>query len=115
MIGTIQAELELGIAGNHDVTLDPIPRVENISAEGWTKYHKDAVEIVTRQLAKESGVTYLEEGSRTFTLSNRAKFKVYTSQFTLRDGSSSWLFNNNVSKIDTATLIKPYQIQLRLE
>ena len=92
MIGTIQAELKLVIAGNHDVTLDPILRVENISAEEYTEYYKNAIEIVTGQLAKESGMTYLEEGIHTFKLSNGAKFTVYASPFTPGDRTSNWAF-----------------------
>jgi predicted MPP superfamily phosphohydrolase len=90
MIGTIQAELRLVIAGNHDVTLDPIPRVENMSVEEYAKYHRDAVDIMTGPLAKAAGVTYLHEGTHSFTLRNGAKFTVYASPYTPGDGRSGW-------------------------
>ena len=43
--------------------------------------HDDAVEIMTGQLAKEAGVTYLEEGLNAFTLKNGASFNIYTSPY----------------------------------
>jgi len=92
MIGTIQAELKLVIAGNHDVTLDPIPRVENMSDEEYTKLHKDAVEVMSGPLSKEAGITYLDEGIHHFTLNNGAKFTVYASPYTSSDQGSGWGF-----------------------
>ena len=92
MIGTIQAELKLVIAGNHDVTLDPIPRVGNMSEQEYAVYHKDAVEIWTGPAATEAGIRYLEEGTHDFTLINGAKFTVYASPYTPGDGSSGWAF-----------------------
>ncbi len=47
MMGTIEAELKLVIAGNHDISLDNICRVENMSEEEYSKYHEDALEIMT--------------------------------------------------------------------
>jgi predicted phosphodiesterase len=90
MIGTIEAELKLVIAGNHDISLDETRRVENMSEEEYSKYHEAALEIMTGPLAKEAGVTYLEEGTHTFALNNGAKFIVYASPFT--PGSGGWAF-----------------------
>jgi Icc-related predicted phosphoesterase len=90
MMGTIEAELKLVIAGNHDISLDKTHRVENMSEEEYSKYHEAALEIMTGSLAKESGVTYLEEGTHTFTLTNGAKFTVYASSYT--PGYGSWAF-----------------------
>jgi len=90
MMGTIEAELKLVIAGNHDISLDKTCRVENMSEEEYSKYHEAALEIMTGPLAKEAGVTYLEEGTHTFTLNNGAKFTVYASPYT--PGSGGWAF-----------------------
>lgn len=90
MMGTIKAELKLVIAGNHDISLDQICRVENMSEEEYSKYHEDALETMTGTLAKEAGITYLEEGTYTFTLTNGAKFTVYASPYT--SGSGGWAF-----------------------
>jgi Icc-related predicted phosphoesterase len=90
MIGSIDAELKLVIAGNHDMTLDKVRRVENMSDEEYTKYHEQAMEIMTGSLAKEAGVTYLEEGTHSFTLQNGARLSVYASPYT--PGSGGWGF-----------------------
>jgi Icc-related predicted phosphoesterase len=95
IMGTIEAELKLVIAGNHDISLDKSCRVENMSEEEYLKYHEAALEIMTGPLAKEAGATYLEEGAYTFTLSNSAKFTVYASPYT--PGSGGWAFHTNLS------------------
>ncbi|KAF7872879.1 uncharacterized protein EAF02_008950 [Botrytis sinoallii] len=76
MMGTIEAELKLVIAGNHDISLDAQNRVENISDDEYSEYHHSALEIMTGQLAKDAGVVYLKEGTHTFSLKNGAKFTV---------------------------------------
>jgi predicted phosphodiesterase len=70
MLAAIPAELKLVIAGNHDLSLGPnywktVPEDEQ---EGEKEDHEEALEIMTGKLAKEAGVTYLEEGTYTFTL-----------------------------------------------
>jgi len=96
-LGTIiSAELKLVITSNHDNSLDPTPRIKNMSEEEYSNYHGSALEIMTGPLAKESGVTYLEEGTHTFTLSNGAKFTVYASPYT--PGSGGWAFSYQDSK-----------------
>ena len=54
MLGSINAELKLVIAGNHDMELD---------ASHWASLddpedHADAVNVMTGSLAQEAGVTY---------------------------------------------------------
>ncbi|KAH8812195.1 ser/Thr protein phosphatase family protein-like protein [Xylogone sp. PMI_703] len=90
MMSTIEAELKLVIAGNHDVSLDKTCRVENMSEEEYSKYHEAAFEIMTGPLAKEAGISYLEEGTHTFTLNNGARFTVYASPYT--PGTGGWAF-----------------------
>lgn len=84
MLSGIDAELKLIIAGNHDLSLD---------GEFWKRRmyedddpddiaeHDNAMEIMKGPLAKEAGVTYLEEGLKTFTLKSGAKFTIYTSPY----------------------------------
>ena len=91
MMGTIDAELRLVIAGNHDISLDKTRRVDNMSDEEYANYHTTALEIMTGPLAKEAGITYLDEGTHVFTtLTNGAKFTVYASPYT--SGSGGWAF-----------------------
>lgn len=96
MIGTIEAELRLVIAGNHDISLDKTYRVENMSDEEYTEYHEAALGIMTGPLSQKAGVTYLEEGTHTFTLNNGAKLTVYASPYT--PGSGDWAFSYQPSE-----------------
>lgn len=90
MISTIEAELKLVIAGNHDILLDATPRVEDMSDEEYAEKHKEALKIMTGPSAKAAGIIYLQERSYTFTLSNGATFKIYASPYTA--GSGGWAF-----------------------
>ncbi|KAL3427899.1 hypothetical protein PVAG01_01408 [Phlyctema vagabunda] len=96
MMGTIEAELKLVIAGNHDISLDSTPRVENMSDQEYAEYHGKAMEIMTGPLAKAAGITYLEEGTHLFTLKNGAAFTVYASPYT--HGSGGWAFPHQPSE-----------------
>lgn len=73
------AEVKIVIAGNHDITLDP----EYYHTIGKNWMHRriaedtDLVkEIWTGSEARAAGITYLEEGVKSFELSNGAKFTV---------------------------------------
>jgi Calcineurin-like phosphoesterase len=91
MFGSIDAELKLVIAGNHDIFLDGKywqthlykggecgdPEDDDDPAE-----HSHAMNIMKGPLAAEAGVTYLEEGVHFFTLRNGARFSVYASPYT---------------------------------
>lgn len=81
MLGQFEAELKLVIAGNHDLSLDgdywrSHPREGNDPTE-----HDQALAIMTGDLAKAAGVTYLEEGERTFMLQNGKTFKIFASPY----------------------------------
>jgi hypothetical protein len=91
MLKEIPAELKLVIAGNHDLDLD---------REWWRSHperaenpaqHEEAVEVMNGPLAKEGGVTYLDEGIHSFTLQNGAKFTVYASPW--QPEFYDWAFN----------------------
>jgi len=77
MLGSIDAELKLVIAGNHDMDLDS---PEHDIPEDHEE-HAKAVELMTGPLAEKAGVTYLHEGLNTFTLKNGAKFTIYSSPY----------------------------------
>ncbi|CAG8979241.1 hypothetical protein HYALB_00011911 [Hymenoscyphus albidus] len=82
MLSQIPAELKLVIAGNHDLDLDP-NWVDKRYPPTPThlENHKIAAGLWKGPHAKQAGITYLEEGMYTFTLSNGAKFKVYASPY----------------------------------
>jgi Calcineurin-like phosphoesterase len=96
MLGALNAELKLIIAGNHDVDLDedycPSYKNREHSREQRKEEHEEAMEVMTGSLAKEAGVTYLTEGTRTFTLKSGATFTVYASPYTPE--FSHWGFPN---------------------
>ena len=92
MFSKAHAELKIVIAGNHDVTLDE-PYYEKI---GKRKFHRNIgedLEVVremwTGEHAKQAGIVYLDEGVRTFTLSNGARF-------TVRSGSRFSFWHRNL-------------------
>ena len=74
-----KAELKIVIAGNHDITLD-----ESFYNEiGRVLFHSnrdestsEIKEMWTGLEARQAGIVYLEEGTKTFHLSNGARFTV---------------------------------------
>lgn len=98
MLGKIDAELKLVIAGNHDLSLDKKWWAENEEDsdspdEPDNFVHAKAVEMWTGDMAKKAGVTYLEEGLNTFTLRSGAKFTIYTSPY--QPEFCNWAFAYN--------------------
>ncbi|KAH9875358.1 hypothetical protein J1614_004850 [Plenodomus biglobosus] len=92
MLGTIEAELKLVIAGNHDITLDEkyyARKGEYMHGHGLfdPDLPRKARELWLGERAQRAGVTYLDEGTHAFTLANgatlRADFqqKVYASPY----------------------------------
>ena len=81
MLESIDAGLKLVIAGNHDVSLDEVYyRRKGRHMHGSSGYSEDlptrAREMWLGERAKSAGVTYLEEGTHSFTLKNGAKLRV---------------------------------------
>lgn len=86
MLESAEAGLKLVIAGNHDISLDG----EYYERKGaWMHRHgghdpdlpRKAREMWLGERAQRAGVTYLEEGTHSFTLENgaRLRVRVYTS------------------------------------
>ena len=83
MLQGIKAHLKLVIAGNHDITLDEkYYERKGQYMHRWHGYDMDlprhAKEMWTGERARKAGVTYLEEGTHTFQLSNGARLRVST-------------------------------------
>ncbi|THW88758.1 Metallo-dependent phosphatase [Aureobasidium pullulans] len=83
MLGEIDAELKLVIAGNHDLELDGDYWRSHLNEEDGDEpeEHDQAVAIMKGPLAKEAGVTYLEQGTHTFTLKSGVSFSIYVSPY----------------------------------
>jgi len=80
MLGSIEAEYKLVIAGNHDRTLDRQYWATH-AKQHEKRDHMEAVEIWTGPEAKEAGITYLEEGTSLFKLKNGSQFTIYSSPY----------------------------------
>jgi hypothetical protein len=60
MLSKIPAELKLVIAGNHDLSLDRRD-ISRRDGDGYSQEYEKPMEVMTGPLAKEVGVTYLDE------------------------------------------------------
>lgn len=90
MFCSIEAELKLVIPGNHDIDLDPAYWA---SQGGSNADHEAACSLLqTSAEAKRANVTFLEEGTHTFTLSSGAKFSLYASPWTPKYGESAFQY-----------------------
>lgn len=83
MLESIEADLKLVIAGNHDISLDADYYARKgqymHSSNGYNiDMPRKAREMWTGERAKIAGVTYLAEGTHTFTLKNGARLRVRT-------------------------------------
>jgi len=96
-LATIDAELKLVIAGNHDVSLD---RDEWVRLGGAPVMHDAAVGVWTGDVAKAAGIEYLEEGTHTFTLKSGATFTVYASPWTPKFGESAFQYKSNEDRFN---------------
>jgi predicted phosphodiesterase len=92
MIGSIDAELRLIIPGNHELALD---KDCWIGEGGSIEDHEKAIDIVTGDLSKNCGVTFLKEGTHTFTLNSGVKFTIYASPYTPQCGKSAFQYPTN--------------------
>jgi Icc-related predicted phosphoesterase len=107
LLGGIEAELKLVIAGNHEISLDKTYFLE----EGGTQeIHEKALELMTGQLAHDMKVTYLPEGTHEFKLANGSKFSVYASPYTPRDSllsRSAFQYNTSDDRFSSSTAPRP--------
>ncbi|KAL9094204.1 MAG: hypothetical protein Q9165_003619 [Trypethelium subeluteriae] len=81
MLGSIEADLKLVIAGNHDLELDKDYQATHLDEEDLVEEHDEAMDVWTGKAAEEAGVVFLSEGTYTFILKNGAKLTVYASPY----------------------------------
>lgn len=98
MLGEIDAELKLVIAGNHDLELDKDYWLTHLDDETGDKpeEHGHTVAIMKGPLSKQVGVTYLEPGTHTFALKNGTSFSIHVSPYTPAFGD--WAFGASPSE-----------------
>lgn len=86
LIKGVDAELKIVIPGNHDLTLDREYYDKHGELHGprprYTETTLDEIQdLYTGQEARDAGIVYMVEGTRTFTLRNGARFTVYASAY----------------------------------
>lgn len=85
MLESIDADLKLVIAGNHDISLDETYYVRKGAYMQGKRHDPDmprkAREMWTGPRAQKAGVTYLDEGTHSFVLENGARLGVYASPY----------------------------------
>lgn len=81
MLGEFDAELKLVIAGNHDLSLDGEYWKSHLDEDDDPAEHDEAMALMTGPLAKAAGVTYLQEGTHSFTLEDGRSFKIFASPY----------------------------------
>ena len=114
LLGALNAELKLIIAGNHDVDLDedycPSYRNREHSREQRKEEYEEAMEVMTGPMAKEAGVTYLTEGTHTFTLKSGATFTVYASPYTPALEGWGFPYHHHEDRFNTSEQIPKDQL-----
>ena len=103
MLGSMDAEIKLVIAGNHDLELDQqyweAQRDEDGTLED-PEDHEIAVKTMTGPLAIEAGVLFLNEGTHSFTLKSGAKFKIYVSPYTPAFGDWAFAYKHHEDRFN---------------
>lgn len=92
-IKTIDAELKLVIAGNHDVDLDPAWLVEFADDEEDVEIGAKCLALMKSQ--QDNGIYYLDEGTHSFTLKDGRSFKVYATPYTPKYGDFAFLYGKD--------------------
>ncbi|RDL32013.1 Metallo-dependent phosphatase [Venustampulla echinocandica] len=107
MLGKIDAELKLIIAGNHDLDLDDEYDPKGNSSWDAPDLYKKAIEVWRGPLVKQAGITYLEEGLNTFTLKNGAKFTIYTSPYQPEFYNWAFPYERNEDRFNPPDKVSP--------
>ena len=99
MLGSINAELKLVIAGNHDLELDKAYCDESSTPVDPQDYDM-AFKTMMGPLAAEAGVTFLTEGTYTFTLKSGATFTIHASPYTPVFGDWAFAYEKNEDRFN---------------
>lgn len=105
MLGSIDAELKLVIAGNHDLELDKTYWETQRNEAGVPENPKDhdlAVETMTGPVAVKAGVSFLDEGTHSFTLKSGAKFTIFVSPYTPVFGDWAFAYDLNEDRFNSS-------------
>ena len=95
-LGSIDAELRLLIAGNHEASLDTSFFVK----QGGASSDSQMAHKLLRAAALEQKVCFLDEGTHTFTLKSGATFSVYASPYTPKHGISAFQYDSSEDRFN---------------
>lgn len=94
-LSKVEAELKLVMPGNHEISLDKEFYLGEGGEEAATDAAKDLVSSDETSMASKCGITFLSEGTHTFTLSSGVTFSVYASPYTPCHGDSGFQYPTN--------------------
>jgi hypothetical protein len=101
-LGKVKAELKLVIAGNHEISLD---KLYWLSQGGTDAEAERALALVNPKQSSEAsrnGVTFLWEGTYTFTLACGATFRIYVSPHTPVYGASAFQYPSSEDRFNSS-------------
>ncbi|KAL9076422.1 MAG: hypothetical protein Q9157_003683 [Trypethelium eluteriae] len=100
MLGSIEADLKLVIAGNHDLELDKDYWATHLDEGDLVEEHDEAMDVWTGKAAKEAGVVFLSESTHTFILKNGAKLTIYASPYTPEFCDWAFPYEHNLDRFN---------------
>ena len=109
MLGSMDAEIKLVIAGNHDLELDQqyweVQRDEDGAPEDPAD-HDLAIKTMKGSLADEARVIFLNEGTHSYALKNGASFTIYVSPYTPAFGNWAFAYKHHEDRFN-----KPHHVR----
>lgn len=103
-LGSIEAELKLLIAGNHEASLD---REFFVNQGGDAVEHEKVTNLATR-LSQQHGVRFLNEGTYKFILSSGATFTLGASPYTPEVGVSAFQYPTSHDRYNSPDHVLPW-------
>lgn len=100
-LASMNAELKLVIAGNHDVDLD---RDFYYQKQGGAEEHyQQAHQLWNSPLARDNGIFYLEEGTHQFILQSGAVINIYATPYQPEYGASAFQYPTNQDRYNNSS------------
>lgn len=109
-INSVDAELKLFIAGNHNVDLDPVWLQAYGEDEDDIQNGAKCLSLVKSQ--KVHGTHYLDEGLYLFTLRDERPFKVYATPFTPKFGGFAFLYGEDEDRFNQGPGMVPEDVDI---
>jgi hypothetical protein len=101
-LGKIEAKLKLVIAGNHEISLDKLYWLSQGGTEADAERALALLSPETTSEASKNGITFLWEGTYTFTLTCGATFTIYASPHTPIHGASAFQYPSNEDRFNSS-------------